>query len=94
MNKIEIAELAKIVNISISRFFVIFKNLLNVTPLQYINKMRLEKSKELLMISKDSISEIAWQTGFEDQFHFSRMFKKHVGVSPLNYKKAHSYIGL
>jgi len=53
----------------------------------YIRKLRIEKAIVLLSDSKYSLSEIAYLTGFSDQSHFTRIFKKTTGKSPLIYKK-------
>src|SRR6267378_5004118 len=54
----------------------------------YIRKLRIEKSIQLLKDSKHSLSEIAYLTGFSDQSHFTRIFKKHTGKNPSAYKKS------
>src|SRR6187402_171916 len=54
----------------------------------YIRKLRIEKAIVLLNESKHSLSEIAYLTGFSDQSHFTRIFKKTTGKSPLLYKKS------
>jgi len=54
---------------------------------EYIRKLRIEKSIELLKDSKHSLAEIAYLTGFSDQSHFARIFKKQTGQSPLTYRK-------
>lgn len=53
----------------------------------YIRKLRIEKSIELLKDPKYSLAEIAYLTGFSDQSHFNRIFKKHVGKTPSVYRK-------
>lgn len=53
----------------------------------YIRKQRMEKAIELITASKHPLSEIAYLTGFSDQSHFTRIFKKHTGTSPSEYKK-------
>ena len=55
---------------------------------EYIRKLRIERAIQLLNEQKYSLSEIAYLTGFSDQSHFSRIFKKHTGKSPSFYKKA------
>ncbi|MEJ6979064.1 chromate resistance protein ChrB domain-containing protein [Pedobacter sp. P351] len=52
----------------------------------YIRKLRIEKAIDLIE-SKRPLSEIAYLTGFSDQSHFTRIFKKHTGKSPSEYKK-------
>jgi hypothetical protein len=53
----------------------------------YIRKMRIDKAIGLLTTTRHSLSEIAYLTGFSDQSHFNRIFKKHTGQSPSVYKK-------
>ncbi|TXK50054.1 helix-turn-helix domain-containing protein [Pontibacter qinzhouensis] len=55
---------------------------------EYIRKLRIEKAINLLHISNYSLSEIAYLTGFSDQSHFTRTFRKHTGKSPSEYKKS------
>ena len=54
----------------------------------YIRKLRIEKAIQLLTNSNYSLSEIAYLTGFSDQSHFTRIFKKHTGKNPSTYKKS------
>ncbi len=53
----------------------------------YIRKLRIEKSMELLKDPKYSLSEIAYLTGFSDQSHFNRIFKLHTGKNPSIHRK-------
>lgn len=53
----------------------------------YIRKMRVEKAIQLLHSSKYSLTEIAFLTGFSDQSHFTRIFKKQTGEKPSFYRK-------
>jgi AraC-like DNA-binding protein len=55
---------------------------------EYIRKQRIEKAKELILSSNYSLTEIAYLTGFSDQSHFTRIFKKHTGKNPSAYKKS------
>ncbi len=54
----------------------------------YIRKLRIEKSIELLKDPKYSLAEIAYLTGFSDQSHFNRIFNNHTGENPSTYEKA------
>ena len=54
---------------------------------EYIRKLRIEKSIQLMQTSKYSLTEIAYLTGFSDQSHFTRIFKKYTGENPSHYKK-------
>jgi len=54
---------------------------------EYIRKLRIEKSVELLKDPKYSLAEIAYLTGFSDQSHFNRIFKSHYGKNPSAFRK-------
>jgi AraC-like DNA-binding protein len=54
---------------------------------EYIRKLRIEKAIEYLNSSKYSLTKIAYLTGFSDQSHFTRIFKKHTGQNPSTYRK-------
>ncbi|MBE6608868.1 MAG: helix-turn-helix transcriptional regulator [Ruminococcaceae bacterium] len=64
----------------------VFKSALNTSPNRYINLLRLEKAKNMLIAANYTIEEIASATGFGDQYYFSRIFKKELGVSPSKYR--------
>jgi AraC-like DNA-binding protein len=54
---------------------------------EYIRKMRIEKAIQLMYSSKYSLTEIAYLTGFSDQSHFTRIFKRFTGKNPSDYKR-------
>jgi AraC-like DNA-binding protein len=74
--------------ISYSKFRKSFKSLTGQSPNQYHLELRLKKAKELLESTTLSISEIAYKTGFESAFYFSRLFKRKNGMSPKSYRHA------
>jgi AraC-like DNA-binding protein len=53
----------------------------------YIRKLRIEKAMSLLSGSDYSLAEIAYLTGFSDQSHFNRIFKKQTGITPSQYRR-------
>jgi len=59
----------------------------NLTFGEYIRKLRIEKAVQLLDDPAHSLLDIAYLTGFSDQSHFTRIFKKHTGKSPSTYRK-------
>jgi len=63
-----------------------FKRLTGQSPNQYQLNLKLEKAKELLNGTNLSISEIAYQTGFESVFYFSKLFKAKNNVSPKSFR--------
>jgi AraC-like DNA-binding protein len=83
---LSIEDLANLSNLSVSTFNRTFYTLFNDTPANYIKLKRLERAKELLAISSLTISEIAFQTCFNDVAHFSRSFKAVYHCSPSAYR--------
>ena len=65
----------------------ILKASLDVSPIEYILHLRLEKAKVLLRSSNYSVSEVAGAVGIADPYYFSRLFKNKIGMTPLEYKK-------
>ncbi|PJJ83063.1 chromate resistance protein ChrB domain-containing protein [Mucilaginibacter auburnensis] len=54
----------------------------------FMRNLRIDKAKQLIETTDHTLTEIAYLTGFSDQSHFNRIFKKHVGQSPSVYKKS------
>ncbi len=81
------ADLANMENLGISQYYLLFKQLMGVTPSQYITKLRINLACKLLDDATLSISDIAKSCGYEDMFYFSRVFRKECGISPSEYRK-------
>lgn len=84
-SKIELEELAKQAGKNKFQFIRWFKKHSGVTPFDYILLKRVVKGKQLIKLGLP-LAEIAFETGFYDQSHFTNYFKRYVGMSPLNYK--------
>ena len=91
---ISVADIAKHINYSESYFGYAFKKKYKISVLQYIRELKLAKSKDLLKNTSFSIAGVACCVGFADPNYFSSLFKKYFGVSPKDYRKAHSRRGL
>ena len=63
---------------------------LNTGPLKIIHERVVLEAKRLLMYTDKAAKEIAYELGFEDASHLSRLFKKHTSLSPSDFKKQHS----
>ncbi len=70
----------------------IFKQKTGLTPKSYLNNLRIERAKELLSDknAKYNVKQTATACGFNDQYYFSRMFKRSTGISPDRFKRQHS----
>lgn len=86
-SEINVEDYALSRGMSASNFYRVFKQISGSTPLQYILKLRLSNAQNLLENSNLSIAEIASAVGYENPLYFSRLFNKHIGVSPSEYRK-------
>lgn len=82
-----LAEVADYVGYSHSHFSKVFKDEIGCGFRAYLNQIRVEKSKALLLSSTATIAEICDMCGFEDQSYHCKVFKKLVGVTPDKYRK-------
>ena len=82
------AQLAESVGISPQHLCRVFKSAMNMRPNEYLTLLRIRESKHLLETSDLPISEIATQSGFPDAGYFSTVFKKHEGMTPMEYKNS------
>ncbi len=82
-----IAELAESVNMSSSHFGRQFKQSTGMTPHQYLIECRLKEVTRLLTSTNLTIAEIAYCTGFNSHSHLTRIFRKRMSVTPVEYRK-------
>ena len=75
-------------NLSIYQFIRKFKNATQLSPSKYIEKIRVDKSRELLSDTDLTVNEISDVIGFNDPFYFSKVFKKNTGLNPLAFRKS------
>ena len=83
---ISLHELAATAGLSASHFARAFKQSEGTSPHRYVVNRRLQQALQLLARTELPLSEIANATGFADQSHFSRQFRKHIGVTPSSYR--------
>lgn len=87
---LSVTAISEEVGISETHLRRLVKSKVNMSPIQYITYLRIEKAKNMLCNTNCTISEIAALSGFSDQYYFSREFKNTVGTTPTDYKKEHS----
>ena len=85
--EISIQDLADVACLSVSALERRFKKYLNKTPKQFIREVRLENARRLLIESQQSISEVAYHSGFTCHSYFSQHFKEMFGELPKKYRK-------
>lgn len=84
---VSLKEIAEHVHISPHYLHKLFKTYTNTSPGEYFINLRLSHAKMLLITSPHSVAEIAFMCGFQTSAHFIHMFQKHVGTTPLQYRK-------
>ena len=90
---LSVTSLAKRANLHTDYFSRLFHQHTGERPVKYIHEKRIERAQYLIVTTQMTFSEIATQTGFENVFYFSKIFKKITGMSPGNYKKQMDMIG-
>jgi transcriptional regulator GlxA family with amidase domain len=83
-----IADLARLANLSPYHFLRTFKAVTGVTPHQWLLRARLRDAARRLAISREPVTGIALEAGFEDLSNFIRSFRAEFGLSPQRYRAA------
>jgi len=84
-------QLSTYANISKYHFVRLFKNKTGYTPIDYFNRLKIQKACELLETSPAKINMISSSLGFSNPYYFSTAFKKIVGQSPQSYRQTYSH---
>mgnify|MGYP002395755313 CR=1 FL=1 len=84
--KISLGELAQVANLSVSRFSNVFKEATGYAPNDYFIRLKIQKACQYLDLTDKRIKTISHLIGIEDPYYFSRLFKKIMGKSPLEYR--------
>lgn len=87
VNNVKPKDIAEKLNMSYSSFRKMFKEYTGFAPYQYIQEVKIQKSKELLTNTMLPVKEIAFQLGFENQEYFFTAFKKKNKATPIEYRK-------
>jgi len=86
--KITLEDVAREVSLSPAYFGKVFKQEMGCSPSAYLNRLRIERARQLLLQSDLQLVEIANILGFEDQSYFTKVFKRLSGVSPNRFRKS------
>jgi AraC-like DNA-binding protein len=83
---LRLGHVARACNTSTFYFCKMFKKVTGINFTDYLSRVRIEKSKNLLLNPNLRVSEIAFEVGFQSLTHFNRVFKKILGQSPTEYR--------
>ncbi len=84
---VSLAGVARAACLSIPHFCRVFRKHMGVPPLDYFRSLKVRHARELLAMTTASVKEIAFNLGFENMAHFTRLFVTQTGVSPREYRK-------
>lgn len=74
--------------LSVDRFSHLFTEIVGTPPHRYMLTLKINRAKQLLIKTDHSVAEIAKFIGFSDPLYFSRIFKKHCGLTPMQFRKS------
>lgn len=86
---ISLTEMASLCGINEKYLCRLFKSYTNRTPMDYVNRFRVDRSALSLAVNNRSVTEAAFENGFNDLSYFSRTFRKYKGVTPKKYAADH-----
>jgi AraC-like DNA-binding protein len=86
-SRIRTTDLAAVAQLSASHFTRAFKETFGETPLGYVSRQRMRYAQELMLRSGECLSQIALTCGHCDQSHFTRVFRRKVGMSPRAWRR-------
>jgi len=85
-NQISLGEVCDQLKITEEYLIRLFKRHMNMTPMRYLNNLKMETATSLLLNSDLSVKEISWKLGFSSPYHFSRNFKAYSACTPTDYR--------
>lgn len=84
---ISMVEMAKMAGLSSTQFNRRFRQLLRMTPTEYLRSVRIQAAQVLLATPSRSLAEIAVEVGYSDQSHFTRRFREVTGLTPAAWRR-------
>jgi AraC-like DNA-binding protein len=83
-------KLAQLAHLSVRAFERKFNGCFHLTPQKYLRKLQMRMASRALVYTDQSLAEVAHGSGFSDQSHFSREFRRHFGRTPREYRRHYS----
>ena len=86
--KLTTEDIAAAIGLSKSHFSRAFKSTLGSSPMAYVAARRVERAKQMMLTSAESLADVALDCGFADQSHLNRQFRRAVGVTPGRWRRS------
>lgn len=86
IDKTSISDMAEKAGLGERNFIRRFQHVTRLTPTQYMQKLRINQAKDLLELTKKNIEQISWEVGYDDVASFRKVFHKHSGLTPGEYR--------
>ncbi|MDR0414160.1 MAG: AraC family transcriptional regulator [Prevotellaceae bacterium] len=83
---VSVAQLASASCITEDHFIRIFKKVMHLTPLQYVNRKKIERAQLLLLTTDMPVRDVAFELSIDNVSYFNRLFKQHTGATPGSYR--------
>ena len=87
-----VPQMAALVNLSESRFKQKFKQATGIPPAEFTVREKIRESQTLLKDPARTVTSIAMELGFSSSQHFSVLFRKYTGLSPIQYRQNHEFV--
>jgi YesN/AraC family two-component response regulator len=84
---IKLGDIAYEASLSVSRLAHLFKEQMQVTPIEYLTNIRIERAKKILLTTDKKCCNIYYEVGYNSQTYFARKFKGVVGLSPSQFRQ-------
>lgn len=87
-SRLVIDEVAREAGLSRPHFFTLFRRCTGLSPCMFVNVLRMEEAIRRLSTGRQLVAELSYDLGFDAQSNFTRFFRQHQGVAPLDFRKA------
>jgi two-component system response regulator YesN len=84
---ISLDQAAELCNVSLFHFTKVFKRVMGTTFVDYLTTLRMDHAIALFESTSMNVSEVSQAVGYQDQGYFSKVFKKHTGINPTDYRR-------
>jgi transcriptional regulator GlxA family with amidase domain len=88
--RIRLRELAHLAKLSVSGYEEAFARRIGSPPVAYFTRMKIQQASRQLLETGTPVKDIASSLGFDDPYHFSRLFKRHTGLAPAHFRQSGS----